>query len=194
MFDDRLQEFIGELWVRIANYESRFSREKFEICLLVSKTMQQYRAPDGLVTYVQRNQFDFNTYLFGHRVIFTDQEYIYNFNTGMPGLIEPVVCCKDPYIFPMEAKPGDYVCFSNKIKQVVDVLYEFGNRSIRVKDIPGEFSDEMVVDAKFIDWTRNSIEQWLDYRVRKYQGRDDWTCNVDNVAINNYLSSITISD
>ena len=193
MFDDRLQEFVGDLWGRITNYEARFDRDKFEICLLISKTMQQYRAPDGLVRYVQRNPFDFSTYLFGHRVIFTDQEYIYNFNTGMPGLIEPVVCCKDPYIFPTEAEPGDYVCFSNRIKQVVDVLYEFGNRSLRVKDIPGEFCDEMGVEAKYIDWTRNSIEQWLDYRVRKYQGRDDWTYNVDNAAINNYLSSLTIT-
>lgn len=192
MTEDKFQGLLDELWERVNYYESRFE-DKFDICFLVSKTAQQYRTPTILSSYVQRDQFDCYTYLLGRRVIFIDQGYIYNMVTNVPGIIEPVICCKDPYIFPMEAEPGDYVLYANNLKQVVEVAYEDGDRAISIKDIPGELSDGLIVDSRYIEWESNSIDQWFDFKKRHTQERDAWVSGVDNHAINDYLSSLTIT-
>lgn len=192
MSEDKFQEILDELWGRVNYYESRFGNQ-FEICFLVSRTAQQYRAPTILSSYTVRDPFDCYTYLLGRRVIFTDQQYIHNLVTGMPGLIEPVICCKENYIFPMEAEPGDYVIFAGNLKQVVGVNYEDGDRAINIKDVPGKISNELIIDERYIDWEVNSIDQWLMFRERRNQERDAWTHEVDNLEINEYLSSLTIT-
>ena len=191
MTEDAFQALLADLWERVIKYEIRFG-DRFEICFLVSRAAQQYRAPTIYKSYTVQDPFDHYTYLLGHRVIFTDQEYIYNMVSDLPGLIEPVICCKDTYSFPMQAELGDYVLFANHLKQIVEVDYEDGERVINVKDIPGRLGCDLVVDSKYWGPETSLADKWMDFKNKRDREKDAWMLSVDNEEINEYLSSLTI--
>lgn len=187
--EDKFQSILDDLWEQLNKYEAKFG-DKFEICFLVSKAMQEFRRPTKLSSYVTRDPFDCYTYLLGRRVIFTDQEYIPSFTSDPYGLIEPVICCKDAYTFPMAAEPGDYVFYAGNLKQVVDITLDDGDRSVHIRDVPGDFSDDAYACANAVD---RLVDQWIRYTKYREQKRDSWMADVDNAEINEYLSSLTIT-
>lgn len=188
MNEDKFQEILDDLWKQLDVYDERFG-DKFEICFLVSRAAQEYRSPTIFNSYVIRDPFDCHTYLLGRKVIFTDQEFIPNF-TGCYGLIEPVICCKDAYIFPTDAEPGDYILYMGHLKQVIGVTLEDGDRTLNIRDVPGVLSDSVYAFANASD---KLFDKWVRYKSRRELEHDSWMNGVDNTEINDYLSSLPIT-
>lgn len=188
MNEDKFQEVLDDLWEHLGVCDERFG-DKFEVCFLVSRAAQEFRSPTVFSSYATRDPLDCNTYLLGRKVIFTDQKYVPSF-TGCYGLIEPVICCKDAYSFPMAAEPGDYVLYMGHLKQVTDTTFEDGDRTIHIRDVPGILSDSPYVYANTSD---ELFDQWVRYKKRSEQELDSWTNVIDNTEINDYLSSLTIT-
>lgn len=117
--------------------------------------------------------------LFGYPVIELYTETICNLINGpfdTEEIIEPVIICKDNYTFPMNAKSGDYIIWAGKLKQVYEIEEdELEGRSVLIKDIDG-LSCGCFVFTNADELTNN--EKWIK--------------NIDNAAINEYLSSINI--
>lgn len=192
MTEDKFQNILDDLWERINKYEAKFGN-KYDIRFLVSKAAQQYRTPTVLSSYVQRDPFDCYTYLLGRRVIFIDQDYIHSAVSDCPGLIKPVICCRDLHSFPMEAEPGDYVLYARNMKQVIEVTYEDCDKAVHIKDIPGNLSDDPIIYMDGSDKPDSLVDQWLEFKRHNEQRRDSWMSNVDSAEINDYLSSLTIT-
>lgn len=180
-------QLLEELYEELCLYDAKFSRDHFEIAVLMSRTAVQlfHRFNDAL-RYTQEDPYHSNTYLFAHKVVFVDDDFIIS-HDGSQELMRPVIGCKEIGYFPMEAVEGDYVFFNGKLKQVKYEHFIDGQRSLEVWDIN--------VDL-YGDIHHLSYEEQLYYAVRtirKKKRQDDaWMNEVDFSAINEYLSSLSI--
>ena len=188
MTEDDFYLLLDNVYSELCTYDAKFSRDHFEIAVLMSRTaVQLFTSFNGLYTYVQDDPHDFAAYLFGHKIVFVDDDFIMS-HDGSRELIRPVIGCKEIGHFPMEAAEGDYVFFNGRLKQVKYEHFIDGQRSLEVWNVD-------------VDLYENAsdlypLEMRLDRAVRaikKKKVRDDaWINNVDSSEINSYLASLTI--
>ena len=181
-------QLLDDLYNELCLYDAKFSRDHFEIATLMSRTaVQLFNRFNGVLRYIQNDPYHSSTYLFAHKVIFVDADFIES-HDGSRELLRPVIVCKEIGIFPMEATEGDYVVFNGKLKQVKYEHFIDGRRSLEVWDLNVDLYEDV---------HRQSYEERLFYSVRslkKRNKRDDaWVNGVDFSAINEYLSSLPIT-
>lgn len=183
-FNQLLDDLYGELCL----YDAKFSRDHFEIAVLMSNTaVQLFNRFNGALRYTQTDPFNSNTYLFAHKVVFVDADLIMS-HDGSQELMRPVIGCKEIGVFPMEAAEGDYVFFNGKLKQIKYEHFIDGRRSLEIWDPNVDLYENS---------PRQSYEEQLFYTVRRLKKKkkqnDEWVDGVDSSAINEYLASLPIT-
>lgn len=181
------EKYLEKVFEEVLSYEARFSREYFEICLLVSWSVRQLLEKYSYGQYtIMEDQLGKFSYLFGHRVVFVDDDFIPVFGGGQ-SLIHPVIVCNAIGVFPMEAEIGDYIFFNGRLVQVVRIDYINGNRSIHIEDIDIDLGDKLLGLSYSTAGHANR-----HYKPGKAK-QDDWMNRVDTSAIDDYLSSLTVT-
>ena len=186
--DISAEQYLENVYDKIIQYECKFSDSLYEICVLVSKRgVSLLTGYEGTV-YIQRDPFICDHYLYGHRIIFVDDDYIPDYVSHYH-TIRPVIVCKGMYVFPAEADVGDFVIFNNTLRQITDVSIIGGNRTVTVSDVYVRYNDffdsiKFKMTSDTIRWMSNG---WVDVCV------EDWQENPDTSAITEYFNSLTIT-
>lgn len=183
--DINAEQYLDNIYDKIVQYECKFSDSIYEICVLVSnRGVSLLTGYEGTV-YIQRDSFVCDHYLYGHRIIFVDDDYIPDFS-GYYHVIRPVIVCKERYMFPTEADVGDFVIYDNTLKQISNVSIISGNKSVSVSDICVRLSG-------FLEptWRHQALDRIMEYSKRRIDVRvEDWVENPDTSAITNYFNSL----
>ena len=185
--DISVEQYLENVYDNIIQYECKFSDSLYEICVLVSKRgVSLLTGYEGTV-YIQRDPFICDNYLYGHRIIFVDDDYIPDF-VNHYHTIQPVIVCKG-VVFPGEVDVGDFVIFNNTLRQITDVSNIGGNRTVAVSDVYVRYNDlfnsiKFKMTSDTIGWMSNG---WVDVCV------EDWQENPDTSAITEYFNSLTIT-
>ena len=189
--NNEFENYLNEVYEEALSYESRFSREYYEIGFLVSRTacglLARYSGEH--LCLVGTDSFNGNSYLFGHRIAFVNSNYIPSF-TEETFLIKPFVVCNHVNHFPMEAETGDYIFYNGWLKQATYIDMIDGSRAIGITDINVSLSDNYIMSDVDRAQTYNGILREINDRNQR---RDKWVESVDTTAIKEYLSSITIT-
>ena len=186
--DISVEQYLENVYDKIIQYECKFSDSLYEICVLVSKRgVSLLTGYEGTV-YIQRDPFICDHYLYGHRIIFVDDDYIPDYVSHYH-TIRPVIVCKVMYVFPEEADVGDFVIFNNTLRQITDVSTIDGNRTVTVSDVYVRYNNffdslEFKMSPDTIKWMSKG---WVDVCV------EDWQEDPDTSAITEYFNSLTIT-
>lgn len=188
MIDTTIERYLDEVYNKIVQYECKFSNELYDICVLVSKSVVPALRNYSGITYVEESPFDCSHYVFGHKVILVDADYIPSFNHYYNAIV-PVIVCKTSYGFPVEADIGDYVIYNNKLRQVISADLIEGNRSIIVDDVNVRL-DEFFDSIRYEE-TRDAI-RWVSMDQINLVV-EDWAKNPDTSLITEYFNSLAIT-
>lgn len=90
----------------------------------------------------------------------------------------------------MESEVGDYVLFNGRLVQVTHIGYTNGSRTFRIEDIEVEISDRYYMSS---DEKAETLSERMKYLRKRKENQDAWADNVDTSAIEEYLSSLTIT-
>lgn len=190
MSEKEFERYLEEVFEDVLSYDTRFSRENFEIGLLVSRAACMLFKKFGYIPRtITEDPFSRSSYLFGHRIAFVNSDTI-PISGGGELLIRPVVVCNTIGVFPMEAEVGDYILFNGRLIQVAWIEYVNGNRSFGIDDIDVELSDNryMTTDDK-----SNLLRSTMRGIKKRNAKKDAWADEVDTSAIDDYLSSLTVT-
>lgn len=184
--DIDVEQYLNEVYNKIIQYECKFSDDFYEICVLVSKGGVSLLEGYGGFVYVQKDPFDCSHYLYGHRIIFVNNDYIPDSNRYYH-VIRPVIVCKERYMFPTEADVGDFVIYNNTLKQISDVSIISGNKTVSISDICVRLSDSFDPTGY-----HQAFDRIMEYSSKRIDVRvEDWVENPDTSAITNYFNSLS---
>ena len=189
MTEDDFYLLLDNVYSELCTYDAKFSRDHFEIAVLMSRTaVQLFTRFNGLYTYVRDDPYNSASYLFGHKIMFVDDDFVMS-HDGSRQLIRPVIVCNKIGYFPMEAAEEDYVFFNGMLKQVKYEHFIDGQRSLEVWNVDVNLyenaSDLYPLEMRLYPAVR---------AIKKKKARDDaWINNVDSSAISEYLSSLPIT-
>lgn len=184
-----VEQYLNEVYNKIIQYECKFPDEFYEICVLVSKRIVPTLENHGGFVYLKRDLFDCSHYIMGHRIILVDEDYIPSFDHSYYDTIKPVIVCKKSYVFPTEADVGDYVIYNNILRQISDVSYIDGDRTVIINDVYVRFND--FFDSIRFEDTTDTI-RWISKGLTDVY-IEDWPENPDTSAITEYFNSLTIT-
>lgn len=183
--DIDVEQYLNEVYNKIIQYECKFSDDLYEICVLVSKGGVSLLEGHGGFVYVQKDPFCCDHYLYGHRIIFINNDYIPDFNRYYH-VIRPVIVCKERYMFPTEADVGDFVIYDNTLRQISDVSIISGNKTVSISDICVRLSNSFDPTGY-----HQALDRIMEYSRKRIDVRvEDWVENPDTSAITNYFNSL----
>lgn len=187
MADISTEQYLENVYDKIVQYECKFSDSLYEICVLVSKGGVSLLTGYEGTLYIQRDPFICDHYLYGHRIIFVDDDYIPDFVSHYH-TIQPVIVSKVMCVFPEEADVGDFVIFNNTLRQITDISVIGGNKTVTVSNVYVRYND--FFDTMKFKMTSDTI-MWMnglaDVCVK------DWQDDPDTSAITEYFNSLTIT-
>lgn len=190
MSEKEFERYLNEVFEETLSYDARFINQDFEIGILLSKAAFSLFRKHGYIPYaITEDPFNSSAYLFGHRIAFANSDTI-PIAGGGELLIRPFVVCNSIGVFPMESEVGDYVLFNGRLVQVTHIGYTNGNRTFQIEDIEVEISDGYYMSSVEKDET---LSERMRYFRKKKENRDAWADNVDTSAIEDYLSSLTVT-
>lgn len=190
MSEKEFERYLNEVFEETLSYDARFSKQDFEIGILVSKAACYLFSQHGYIPHaITEDSFNGSSYLFGHRIAFVNSNTI-PIAGGGEFLIRPFVVCNSLGVFPMESEVGDYVFFNGNLVQVVSAGTLNGNRSFKIEDVEVELHDYLY---RFPFDKADALRSTKNKLKKRKAKEDSWSDNVDTSAIDEYLSAITIT-
>lgn len=192
--ENEFEHLLEEVYRKIVEYEARFSRDKYEIAVLMPiVTARMFMLHKGLQMCMQYDRFEYSAYLFGHKVVMVNKNFLQDID-GCNELIRLVIGCKERDAFPIYAAAGDYIFHNGDLLHVRKEFYIEGQRALETKVVDFEYT-EMIFDN--IGLHRINCEKPLwTYIPDKYKPsspvKDKWVENVDHGQINEYLASLSM--
>ena len=194
MNKDDYERLLEDTYCKIVEYEERFSRDLYEIAVLMPKvTADLFVKYNGFQRYVQYDLHETSMYLFGHKVIFVNEDFIRSHN-GDPEPLHLVIGCKERDTFPMQANAGDYVFHNGDLFQIKNEFFVDGQRGFETKIVDFEYTD-IIFDTGLNIRKKYRRKMWhealLEIQERN-QKKEAWIEQVDHNEINTYLLSLPI--
>lgn len=192
---DEYEQLLEDTYCKIVEYEARFSRDLYEIAVLMPRvTAELFEKYGGFQRHVQYDLHETSIYLFGHKVIFVDADFITS-HKGAPELLHLVIGCKERDTFPIQANAGDYVFHNGDLFQIKNEFFVDGQCGFETRIVDFEYTD-MIFDTGLNIRKKCRRKMWhetiLDIQERN-QKKEAWIEHVDNAEINNYLESFIIT-
>ena len=197
--DIDLDQYMDHFYDILKEYDERYPRDRFEIAVLASRRgLMLLQNWHGVYQY---DPINFCTYLFAHKIIYIDSEYIRSSN-GQNSVIAPVIGCKNRDDFPLNARVGELVFYNGALREITaidDLSGLIRDTIISVSDVRGEIFEDI---RGFEIGTNNTKterlrrfrekQNWMHWRAEEVI-RDAWADNPDISEIANYFNSLAIT-
>lgn len=196
MNEARFEELFDDLYDEVLKYDSKFRNDRFEIRWLVSKSgvriLEHYA---GICISTKVSMTGSEHYLFGHKIMFLDNEYLPDESHLFPlRHIRPVICCNSLGHFPMSAGVGDYVYCDGYLRQIIAADYDCEDESLHIKTF-----DELIWDDYLFTKRSNlNFDFPVDHLGRlgesldKSTQSDSWYKDIDTSELQNYINSLPV--